>query len=122
MTEKNELKKLVKIGAKVGGVWGFVNGLFLIFSSLGGVPNTTFHLNSITTYIFLPYYIVSNILFTTVVQDILSSILKVVGTNVAGGLLLNIGAVLVLILIPTLIGAIVIGGIAMLVYITRNFI
>jgi len=56
------------------------------------------------------------------VQDTLSSILKVVGTTSAGGLLLNIVAVLVLILIPTLIGAIIIGGIAMLVYITRNFI
>ena len=122
MTETNELKKLVKIGAKVGAVWGFVNGLFLILSSLGGVPNTTFHLNSIYTYIFLPYYIVINILFNTVVQEILSSILNVVGTNGAGGLLLNIAAVLVLLLIPTLIGAIIIGGIVMLIYITRNFI
>jgi hypothetical protein len=112
----------VKISAIVGGVWGFVNGLFLIFSSIGGVPNTTFHLNSIITYIFLPYYVVSNILFSTVVQEILFSILKVVGTNVAGGMLLNIVAVLVMIIIPTLIGAMVIGGIAMLVFITRNFI
>jgi len=122
MTETNELKKLVKIGAKVGAVWGFVNGVFLILSSLGGVPNTTVQFNSIYTYIFLPYYIVSNILFTTVAQDLLSLLLKVVGATGAGGLLLNIAAVLVLILIPTVIGAIIIGGIALLVYITRNFI
>jgi hypothetical protein len=122
MNEEYELKKIVKIGAKVGGVWGFVNGLFLILSSLGGVANTTFHFNSIYTYIFLPYYIVSNIIFTTVVQEILSSILNVVGTNVAGGMLLNIIAVLFLVLIPTLIGAIVIGGIAMLIIISKDFI
>jgi uncharacterized membrane protein YheB (UPF0754 family) len=32
MNEKYELNKIVKIGAKVGGVWGFVNGLFLILA------------------------------------------------------------------------------------------
>jgi hypothetical protein len=78
---------------------GICEWIISYFSSLGGVPNTTFHLNSITTYIFLPYYIVSNILFTTVVQEILSSILKVVGTTGAGGILLNIVAVLVMILL-----------------------
>jgi hypothetical protein len=108
------MNKFVKTSVIVGGVWGFVNGLFLILSFLGGVPNTTIHLNSIITYIFLPYYIVSNILFTTFVQEILFSILKVVGTNVASGVLLNIVAVLVMIAVSTLIGAIIIGGIATL--------
>jgi len=42
MNEEYELKKIVKIGAIVGGVWGFVNGLFLILSSVDSAPNTTF--------------------------------------------------------------------------------
>jgi len=105
----------MKNSAKVGGIWGFVNGLFLILSFLGGVPNTTIHLNSIFTYIFLPYYIVSNILFTAFVQEISLSILKVVGTNGAGGLLSNIVFVIFMIAFSTLIGVIIISGIAMLV-------
>lgn len=45
-----------------------------------------------------------------------------VGTNEAGGLFMNnIIVVPVMIIIPTLIGAILIGGIVMLVIITRNF-
>jgi hypothetical protein len=109
------MNKFMKNSAKVGGIWGFVNGLFLILSFLGGVPNTTIHLNSIFTYIFLPYYIVSNILFTTFVQEIFFSILKIVATNGAGGVLSNIVAVIVMIAVSTLIGAIIISGIAMLV-------
>lgn len=105
----------MKNSAKVGGIWGFVNGLFLILSFLGGVPNTTIHLNSIVTYIFLPYYIVSNILFTTFVQETLFPILKIAGTNGAGGLLSNIVFVIVMIAVSTLIGAIIISSIAMLV-------
>src|SRR5665811_1208454 len=109
------MKKFMKNSAKVGGIWGFVNGLFLILSFLGGVPNTTIHLNSIVTYIFLPYYIVSNILFTTFVQETLFPILKIAGTNGAGGLLSNIVFVIVMIAVSTLIGAIIISSIAMLV-------
>jgi hypothetical protein len=46
-----------------------------------------------------------------------------VGTNEAGGLFMNnIIVVPVMIIIPTLIGAIVIGGIALLVIITKDFI
>jgi|SRR5659263_373331 len=105
----------MKNSAKVGGIWGFVNGLFLVLSFLGGVPNTTIRLNSIYTYIFLPYYILSNILFTTFVQETLFSMLKIVGTNGAGGVLLNIVFVIFMIAVSTLIGAIIISGIAMLV-------
>jgi hypothetical protein len=109
------MNKFMKYSAKVGGIWGFVNGLFLILSFLGGVPNTTIQLNSIYTYIFLPYYIVSNILFTTFFQDTIFPILKIAGTNGAGGLLSNIIFVIVMIAFSTLIGAIIISGIAMLV-------
>jgi hypothetical protein len=107
------MNKFVKTSAIVGGVWGFANGIFLVLSFLGGIPNTTLQLNSIS-YIFLPYYISSNILFTTVMQGILNSIINFVGTDGAGGLLLNISLILVLIAIPTLIGVIIIGGTATL--------
>ena len=120
MNEGYELKKIVKIGAIVGGVWGFVNGLFLILSSIDSAPNTTFFGKSIISYFFLPYVITAKILATTVAQEIFS-ILNV-GTNELGGLFMNnIIVVPVMMIIPTLIGAIVIGGIVMLVIITRNF-
>jgi len=54
------------------------------------------------------------------VQEIFSNLN--VGTNEAGGLFMNnIIVVPFMIIIPTLIGAILIGGIVMLVIITRNF-
>ena len=121
MNEEYELKKIVKIGAIVGGVWGFVNGLFLILSSIDSAPNTTFFGKSIFSYFFLPYVITSKMLATTVAQEIFS-ILNV-GTNEAGGLFMNnIMVVPLIITIPTLIGSIVIGGIAILVIITKDFI
>jgi hypothetical protein len=109
------MNKFMKNSAKIGGIWGFVNGLFLILSFLGGVPNTTIQLNSIYTYIFLPYYILSNILFTTFFQNTIFPILKIAGTNGSGGLLSNIVFVIVMIAVSTLIGAVIISGIAMLV-------
>ena len=46
-----------------------------------------------------------------------------IGTNEAGGLFMGNSIVIpVMIVIPTLIGAIVIGGIAMLFIITKDFI
>jgi hypothetical protein len=120
-SEVTQLKKIIKISAIVGGVWGFVNGLFLILSSIDSAPNTTFFGKSIFSYFFLPYVIASKMLETTVAHEIFS-ILNV-GTNEAGGLFMNnIIVVPVMIIIPTLIGAIVIGGIALLVIITKDFI
>jgi hypothetical protein len=109
------MNKFVKSSTIVGGIWGFVNGIFLVLSFLGGIPNTALQLNSIYTYVFLPYYITSNIFFTKVMQEILSSIIKIVGTNGVAGLLLNILFILVMIAVPTLIGVIIIGGIATMV-------
>lgn len=121
MNEEYELIKFVKISTIVGGLWGIVNGLFLILSSIDSVPNTTFFGKTVYSYFFLPYVITARILATTVVQEIFS-ILNV-GTNEAGGLFMNnIIVIPVMITIPTLIGAIVIGGIAMLAIITKDFI
>jgi hypothetical protein len=121
MNEEYELKKFVKISAIVGGVWGFVNGLFLILSSIDSAPDTTFFGRSIFSYFFLPYVITARILATTAMQEIFS-ILNV-GTNEAGGLFMNnIIVIPVMIIIPTLIGAIVIGGIALLLIITKDFV
>ena len=97
-----------------------MNGLFLILNSVDSAPNTTFFGKSIFSYLFLPYVITAKILTTTLVQEIFS--IMNVGTNEAGGLFMNnIIVVPVMITIPTLIGAIVIGGIVMLVITTRNF-
>ena len=120
MNEEYELKKIVKIGAIVGGIWGFMNGLFLILSSVDSAPNTTFFGKSIFSYFFLPYVITAKILTITVLQELFS--IMNVGTNEAGGLFMNnIIVVPVMMIVPTLIGAIVIGGIVMLVIISRNF-
>lgn len=121
MNEVNEIKKIVKISTIVGGIWGLINGLFLVLSSIDSAPNTTFFGKSIVSYFFLPYVITSKMLATTIAHEIFS-ILKV-GINEAGGLFMNnIIVVPVMIVIPTLIGAIVLGGIAMLVIITKDFI
>ncbi|MCZ7401875.1 MAG: hypothetical protein O8C61_06615 [Candidatus Methanoperedens sp.] len=108
------MNKFVKIGTILGGIWGFVNGIFLVLSFLGGIPNNAFQSNSIYTYVFLPYYITGNLFYNAVFEEILSSIVKVIGT----GVLLNILFIFIVIAIPTLIGALValiIGGIAILV-------
>jgi hypothetical protein len=105
------MNKFVKRGTTVGVIWGFVNGIFLVFSFLGGLPNTALQLNSIYTYVFLPYYITSNIFYNTAFQEIVSSIVKVTGS----GVLLNLLFIFFVIAIPTLIGALIIGCIAALV-------
>lgn len=121
MNEVNDIKKIVKISTIIGGVWGFVNGLFLILSSMDSVPNTTFFGKSILSYFFSPYVITAKMLTTTVAHEIFS--LLNVGINEMGGLFMNnIIVVPIMIVIPTLIGAIVLGGIAMLVIITKDFI
>jgi|GEM_PF-2384024 len=121
MNEVNDIKKIVKISTIVGGVWGFINGLFLILSSIDSAPNTTFFGKSMFSYFFLPYVITAKILTTTVAHEIFT--IMNVGTNEMGGLFMNnIIVVPVMIIIPTLIGAIVLGGIAMLVIITKDFI
>lgn len=121
MDEVYNLKKFLKISTIVGGVWGFMNGLFLILSSIDSAPDTTFFGRSIFSYFFLPYVITARILAATVMQEIFS-ILNV-GTNEAGGLFMNnIIVIPVMITIPTLIGAIVIGGIALLLIITKDFV
>ena len=65
------MNKVIKIGMIVGGVWGFICGILLVLSHLGGIPDTR-NSSVLINLIFIPYYISANIEFS--ISGILSKL------------------------------------------------
>ena len=65
------MNEKIKIGMIVGGIWGFMCGILLVSSHLGGIPDKS-NSSGLINLIFLPYYISANIEFS--ISGILSKL------------------------------------------------
>lgn len=88
----------------LGIIYGSINGVLIILSSLGGVPDTRIQWYSIYTYLFFPYYLTSNILFSAPIQNLLDFSTTIFGYSGMSGLLLNLILAFVMVGIPISIG------------------